>query len=178
MGASRLLVLRLVTLDCGAGGCTTRVTLNRELVKKVGELPVERLPPDNGDRPFPLPVLPAASVTLDTWKRLRDGLARGLTIGEGNGDLSRLSQLKRLDLDFLTFTVGGDTTTTLDDDGDGDGDGVTMKHDEDELGDNESSIMGGVMLVTGDGDLMVVVLSKLDAFVVSVLQVGDVRIMF
>lgn len=60
------------------GGNWTRVTLNLELGKKVGE----------GDNSTLLQLI-LDSLTLDTWKRLREGLARGLTIGDGSGDLSR-----------------------------------------------------------------------------------------
>lgn len=196
VGANRLLVLKLVALVGGVvGGKTTRVTLKRELVKKVGELPVDKLPTDSGDRPLPLPlpVLPA-SVTLDTWKRLRDGLANGLTIGDGNGDLSRfLSQLRRFVLEFLTLTVGGDITmdvsgVTMGGSGSSGGGGSGGGGGDNEQDDNKSSI-GDVMpvvvvvavVVFGDGDLMVVVLSKFDVLlssVVSLKLVGDVRIMF
>lgn len=62
----------------GVGGNVTRVTLNRELGKKVGE----------GDNSTLLQLI-LDSLTLDTWKRLREGLARGLTIGDGSGDLRR-----------------------------------------------------------------------------------------
>lgn len=60
------------------GGSWTRVTLNRELGKNVGD----------GDNSTLLQLI-LDSLTLDTWKRLRDGLANGLTMGDGRGDLSR-----------------------------------------------------------------------------------------
>lgn len=69
VGHNRLLVLKLVVFVGGVGGGTTRVTLNREPVKNVGELPVDKLPPDNGDKPLPaLPTLPPPpdSDTFDT----------------------------------------------------------------------------------------------------------------
>lgn len=60
------------------GGNWTRVTLNLELGKNVGE----------GDNSTLLQLI-FDSLTLDTWKRLREGLAKGLTIGDGSGDLRR-----------------------------------------------------------------------------------------
>lgn len=194
-GANKLLVLRLVTFLDGVGGSTTRVTLNLEPVKNVGELPVEWLPADNGDKPLPVLLTLHASLTFDTWNRLRDGLANGLKAGDGNGDLSRLSQFKRFIFDFLTLTVGGgangngsvgnDPTLVVvvmfdvgvEIDGGGDDSEFDIEHDD--IGDSSSSNDGDdVMLIRfGDnGDLIVVVLSKFDN--ASMLFVGDVRIMF
>lgn len=69
-------------LDCGVN-CVTRVTLNLELGKNVGD----------GDNSTLLQLI-FGSFTLDTWKRLREGLAKGLTIGDGSGDLSRFLSAK------------------------------------------------------------------------------------
>lgn len=164
----------------GVGGGKTRVTIKRELGKNVGELPVDKLPPDNGDSPLPLFALPlACSVTFDTWNRLRDGLANGLRIGDGNGDLSRLSQLKRLDLDFFTLTVGSNgTLDNIEDIGDDDNCIGVVDDGNDDDDDVNSRMDGDGMLGLGDDGFIVVVLSKFDAVIVSVSLVGDVRIMF